>query len=480
MRVLHWFRKGLRLHDNPALLAALNPPKRPVNEPVEIFFLYVYDSTGKEYGLRGYRQAQFLLESLIDLDQSLAKLDANFRLLVVKGDPIEEVPHLCKILGIAFVTFEAEIEPYSVSRDAIVTQELESQGVSVCCQSGHTMWDLEWLRSLYQSPSTENSSKSLVPLTYKGFCSLVRRVSPQGPPKSLPAFDEYIKSCIAPNLSNLELGSVNIGPPSSLDQLDIKIDPIPVLGSHVTDAESGKLEMYFPGGENAGLSRLQRMVAQRPDWVCAFAKPETAPTELPISTTGLSPYLRLGCLSSRRVWWTIAEAMRPASKASKTRPATQPPVSLHGQMLWREFFHIVASVTPNFDQIQGNPICRQIDWNYYRVYCPVGFGRKTDRDGKFIRHFLPVLRKMPSEYIYAPWTAPLAVQKKADCVIGVDYPEPIVDHHTARTENIERMKIAFAEQRPPSSQKRKVGRPAERAKGTTGSQIKSRKSPTQK
>lgn len=104
-------------------------------------------------------------------------------------------------------------------------------------------------------------ANSAVPLTYKGFCSLVRRVSPQGPPKPLPAFNEYPKSCISPNLSELELGTVNIGPPSSLDQLSIKIDQIPALGNHVTDSESEKWGMHFPGGENAGLSRLQRMVS---------------------------------------------------------------------------------------------------------------------------------------------------------------------------------------------------------------------------
>lgn len=31
---------------------------------------------------------------------------------------------------------------------------------------------------------------------------------------------------------------------------------------------------------------------------------------------------------------------------------------------------------------------------------------------------------MPAKYIYEPWTAPLAVQQKAKCIIGVDYPRP--------------------------------------------------------
>lgn len=41
---------------------------------------------------------------------------------------------------------------------------------------------------------------------------------------------------------------------------------------------------------------------------------------------------------------------------------TQPPVSLLGQLLWREFFYTVGAVTPNFDRMEGNPVCRQIPW----------------------------------------------------------------------------------------------------------------------
>ena len=38
--------------------------------------------------------------------------------------------------------------------------------------------------------------------------------------------------------------------------------------------------------------------------------------------------------------------------------------------------------------------------------------------GKFIREFVPELAKMPSKYIYAPWTAPKEAQKAAGCIIG--------------------------------------------------------------
>ena len=38
------------------------------------------------------------------------------------------------------------------------------------------------------------------------------------------------------------------------------------------------------------------------------------------------------------------------------------------------------------------------------------FGKKYDPDGKYVRRFLPVLRNMPSKYIYEPWLAPLEVR----------------------------------------------------------------------
>lgn len=53
---------------------------------------------------------------------------------------------------------------------------------------------------------------------------------------------------------------------------------------------------------------------------------------------------------------------------------------------------------------------------------------------------LCLCKDMPSKYIYEPWTAPLSVQQAAKCVIGRDYPAPIVDHATVLKANMERMK----------------------------------------
>lgn len=78
-----------------------------------------------------------------------------------------------------------------------------------------------------------------------------------------------------------------------------------------------------------------------------------------------------------------------------------------------------------------------------RVYSPVAFGKKYDPTGKFIRHYVPVLKDFPDKYIFEPWKAPLDVQKKAGCVIGVDYPKPIVEHDKVHKENIGRHAAAY-------------------------------------
>ena len=87
--------------------------------------------------------------------------------------------------------------------------------------------------------------------------------------------------------------------------------------------------------------------------MCAFEKPKTDPTSLaPPATTVLSPYLKFGCLSARR----FHTELMAVYKSSKSH--TSPPVSLEGQLLWREFFYLVGHATPNFDKMEGNPMCK--------------------------------------------------------------------------------------------------------------------------
>jgi cryptochrome len=77
------------------------------------------------------------------------------------------------------------------------------------------------------------------------------------------------------------------------------------------------------------------------------------------------------------------------------------------------------------------------------VYSPIAFGKKMDPTGVFIRKYLPVLAKVPDQYIYEPWLMPESVQKKLACIIGKDYPKPIIEHETAKRACLDRISQAY-------------------------------------
>lgn len=128
----------------------------------------------------------------------------------------------------------------------------------------------------------------------------------------------------------------------------------PTLGDlKVKEEELGKC--LFPGGETEALRRLEQSMSDK-KWVCDFEKPNTAPNSLEPSTTVLSPYLKFGSLSPKLFYKRLKETIG-SSKHSK------PPVSLIGQLMWREFYYTVGAVTPNYDKMVGNPICCQVPWD---------------------------------------------------------------------------------------------------------------------
>jgi cryptochrome len=87
--------------------------------------------------------------------------------------------------------------------------------------------------------------------------------------------------------------------------------------------------------------------------------------------------------------------------------------------------------------------CSNFFYQYFRCYSPIAFGKKTDPTGAYIRKWIPVLKKIPDKYIFEPWKAPKEIQKSSGCIIGVDYPNPIVEHDKVSKINMDRMKNAY-------------------------------------
>ncbi len=69
---------------------------------------------------------------------------------------------------------------------------------------------------------------------------------------------------------------------------------------------------------------------------------------------------------------------------------------------------------------------------WFRIFNPVLQGKKFDPDGTYVRHYVPELAHVPARFIHDPWTMNRQDQEAHRCVIGREYPRPIVDHREQR------------------------------------------------
>ncbi|XP_075898678.1 cryptochrome-2 [Nelusetta ayraudi] len=483
---VHWFRKGLRLHDNPALQEALNGADT-------VRCVYILDPWFAGAANVGINRWRFLLEALEDLDCSLKKL--NSRLFVVKGQPTDVFPRLLKEWKVTRLTFECDPEPYGKERDGAIIKMAQEFGVETIVRKSHTLYNLDRIMEM------NNNSP---PLTFKRFQTIVSRL--ELPRRPLPPISQQQMDKCCTKIADNHDQLFNI---PTLEELGFKTKGLPPA--------------VWRGGESEALDRLGKHLDKKV-WVANLEHSRVNTCSLYASPTGLSPYLRFGCLSCRVLYYNLRELYM------KLRKRCSPPLSLFGQLLWREFFYTAATNNPNFDRMEGNPICVQIPWDqnpealakwaegrtgfpwidaimtqlrqegwihhlarhavacfltrgdlwiswesgmrvfeellldadwsvnagswmwlscsaffqqFFHCYCPVGFGRRTDPTGDYIRRYIPILKDYPNRYIYEPWNAPESVQKAANCVVGVDYPKPMINHAEGSRLNIERMKQVY-------------------------------------
>ncbi|KAK3411018.1 hypothetical protein EUGRSUZ_J03037 [Eucalyptus grandis] len=492
---LMWFRKGLRIHDNPALQHAAARACGPLYPVFVIDPRYMEpDRAAPSPGSSraGVNRIRFLLESLADLDSGLRRLGS--RLLVLKGEPGEVLIRCLEEWNVGRLCFEHDTEPYYQALDKRVKDFASAAGIETFSPVSHTLYDPADIIA-------RNGGKP--PLSYQSFLKLAGKPS-------------WAASPLSTTLAS-------VPPVGDVGRCEIfEVPTLIELGYNETEQDEGA---PFRGGETAALTRMKEALSNKA-WVADFEKPKGDPSAFyKPATTVLSPYLKFGCLSSRYFYQCIQDIYKDVKKH------TSPPVSLLGQLLWRDFFYTAAFGTPNFDKMKGNRICKQIPWSddeqllaawreartgypwidaimvqlhkwgwmhhlarhcvacfltrgdlfvhwekgrdvferllidsdwavnngnwlwlscssffyqYNRIYSPITFGKKYDPNGNYIRHFLPVLKDMPKEYIYEPWKAPLSIQTKAKCVIGRDYPNPVVSHDMASKECRRKLAEAYA------------------------------------
>ena len=67
-------------------------------------------------------------------------------------------------------------------------------------------------------------------------------------------------------------------------------------------------------------------------------------------------------------------------------------------------------------------------------------GEKFDKDGAYVRRWVPEIAGLPDKFLHRPWEAPAEILAKAGVTLGRTYPHPIVDHEAARQRALEALK----------------------------------------
>lgn len=338
---IHLLHNSLRLHDNPPLHAISELPKPSTFIPLYIVTSKSPFSQSSEVNKVNKSRANFCLESLEDFDASLKAIGQRLVCLQSKDyetdspDPDVEYAETLKAFVGQFpsttditIYYERETSAPMLRRWRMVLDE-----VVILSNVSTKLFETNNLHPLDHYLA---KSKGSPPNSYSSFCKIFNSLAPPSP-------------CL-PTVTTLP-------PPPTLTSTKNNYD-IPKLSDLENIDQTTGGSGSFAGGETEALKRLELTVVKNFDWAATFEKPKTSPNSLNPSTTLLSPYVKHGCISPRLFYHKLSEAYEKS-----TKPNSSPPVSLHGQLLWREYNYLHGYATPNFDRMVGNPSARQIQWD---------------------------------------------------------------------------------------------------------------------
>ena len=474
MRGIVWFRRDLRLHDNPALKAACEACS-------EIIPLFIFDEPLLRSQIFGSACVNFMHGCLEHLAASLAARGVTLHWR--RGQPVEEMVNAACESKADAVFWNRDYEPGAIERDRAIQQRLAQMGVLVRTFKDHVVFEAEEVRSATGEPLQR----------YSAYRARWWSRWWAAKPAILPI---PVRLC----------GDISV-PLSSPP-------PIPT----VRELGYEPLMPWIEPGEQEARKRLMRFV-QGP--IHSYLDSRSFPAV--DGSSKLSPHFRFGTLSSR----TAIHAALAVTPAKGGRGSRADLLTWIDEIIWREFFQQVLSAFPRVvegpfratavappresgperDRLfeawchgqTGYPIVdagmRQlnltgwmhnrirmivasflikdlrIDWQSgeryfmrhlldadtaanngnwqwcastgtdamrgYRIFNPALQSKKFDPDGSYIRRYVPELAKAADRWIHEPHLMPEEEQARVGCRIGTDYPWPILDHRLARQEYLD-------------------------------------------
>lgn len=459
-----WIRRDLRLTDNQALAAA-----RQYDRVIPV---YILDPVLWTSDWVGEKRQAFLLAGLRQLDSALQARGS--RLIIRLGDPAEELAKLVQETHAAAIWAEADYSPYARKRDQAIAPTLP-----LILVAGVSLFE----------PGQVVKNDGTPYVVYTPFSKTCQLFPPPTAAECLPAPD-YLNPCSLPSLGIPDTPALSASIPFPAGETEGQRrlhafagqwqDPIRYYAERrdrLDLAGTSTLSPYL----RLGMVSVRQVAVQA--WTCITAAPlagdkeaqrgaevwlnELLWREFYIHILYHFPYVRQSSFRPEfdgMAWENDAEQFLAWQEGRTGYPVVDAAMR---QLLATGWMHnrgrmIVASFLVKdllidwrwgenwFMQqlIDGDPAANNGGWQwtagtgtdaapYFRIFSPVSQSQRFDPDGQFIRHWLPELTRVPLARLHAPWEMSATEQKAAHCIIGQDYPAPIVDRTQTRPRTLQ-------------------------------------------
>jgi deoxyribodipyrimidine photo-lyase len=451
-----WFRRDLRVDDQPAL-------RKAVEEGSAVVPVYIHAPEEEGDWAPGAASRWWLHHSLKNLDARLKSLGS--RLILRRGPTLEALFDLCAETGAARIYWNRLLEPSLVARDHKIEEELRSKGKEVSIYHGAGLfqpWQLLKGDSRPYQVFTAfwNNLRSLpvdAPVSFAG--SKIR--SPGRWPRSLGLrelgllprvnWSEGINQAWEPSAEGAE---------RLLKRFTRKALPDYSSGRDLPEREgTSKLSPFLHFGE----------VSVRRVWHCAAKQTHAMPFLRQLAWREFAacllyyfpftPGKSLRDEFERFAWRKDSENLRAWQKGKTGYPFVDAGMRqlwttgwMHNRVRmvaasflvkhllidWREgarwFWDTLvdadlANNTMGWQWVAG---CGADAAPYFRIFNPVLQGQKFDPQGNYVRRWVPELARLPAAWIHQPWKAPAEVLREAGVELGRHYPAPVVEHSDSR------------------------------------------------